>query len=753
MKPWFIQEDNVIPFPKKDTSVVRLPNVNAYPDFLTGVQDLQNHLKQGDISSDIHKKLYQDLIHRFMKVESFETPWFLKEELIQEYRTSTEYKGYKIEIHRTKVKPPYVATITSQSTKRELQRQGGETEQEALKNAQDSIDSMEAQAPTISSDSTTSILFNTLASGELLKDPSIYNDIYAKIDQGEAGPILVIGNETYGADALLKAGFKKSSDRRPVKQKTSSEESMPQVMFPFSGSDLKDAGIKVNGRYVMDIEGQYQDEYQHTVYPLTFVGTTIHSRDTLRMSKPGFTVGTKRNEDVERPWFLREAVGISGRKPGDVFQNIKDVKNQITFDTFKAFPEGKLKFVDINQRDRAIEKIKKQIPTLIPINKPNNSQLAFGLAIFNSQSGQQGYIKFGRDVQQVNNPGWWGNKDIPNYEPYFAAARKSQKGFGPASIFGTKTSKKTPLTPNQIVTQINSVLGESFSNPVKEIITKKTLPTFKGQAENATAIRDNFGEVFGPVALVAGASGITGPYKDAEKYLGDFSACGIFYPTQQANPLCDSYLIASNGKEVGISSKGKSGANASIFTLAKNIKELQMNDPTNPLLKTYKFTVDTLNFLDDHTLIDGPIDLAQTLGMINAKTSGQIKSLWNPRSEEKDIAKYPELTKIYNLYPFKSGPDDKNFRLRFAILANIAKAVCEKINSTKGFGEGALAFLNQSQIVQAYTQVNVSDKDVIVKEIRTIYPPNFQGTLILNGGKNYYSTNAVGKIAFDFKPA
>jgi hypothetical protein len=80
MKPWFIQEDNVIPFPKKDTSVVRLPNVNAYPDFLTGVQDLQNHLKQGDISSDIHKKLYQDLIHRFMKVESFETPWFLRED-------------------------------------------------------------------------------------------------------------------------------------------------------------------------------------------------------------------------------------------------------------------------------------------------------------------------------------------------------------------------------------------------------------------------------------------------------------------------------------------------------------------------------------------------------------------------------------------------------------------------------------------------------------------------------------------------
>lgn len=79
MKPWFIREDNVVPFPKKDKGVVRLPNVNAYPDFLTGVQDLQNHLKNGDISSDIHKKLYQDLIHRFMKTESFETPWFIRE--------------------------------------------------------------------------------------------------------------------------------------------------------------------------------------------------------------------------------------------------------------------------------------------------------------------------------------------------------------------------------------------------------------------------------------------------------------------------------------------------------------------------------------------------------------------------------------------------------------------------------------------------------------------------------------------------
>ena len=79
MKPWFIKEDNVVPFPKKDKDVVRLPNINAYPDFLTGVQDLQAAMKRGDFSAETYKKLYQDLIHRFMRVESFETPWFIRE--------------------------------------------------------------------------------------------------------------------------------------------------------------------------------------------------------------------------------------------------------------------------------------------------------------------------------------------------------------------------------------------------------------------------------------------------------------------------------------------------------------------------------------------------------------------------------------------------------------------------------------------------------------------------------------------------
>ena len=82
MKPWFekeLAEADIIKFPEPEAKVVQMPNVQEYPDFITGVQDLQAKQKDGAISQESYDKLYTELIHRFMKKESFETPWFIKE--------------------------------------------------------------------------------------------------------------------------------------------------------------------------------------------------------------------------------------------------------------------------------------------------------------------------------------------------------------------------------------------------------------------------------------------------------------------------------------------------------------------------------------------------------------------------------------------------------------------------------------------------------------------------------------------------
>ena len=81
MKPWFEKEAEIIPFPKKpERQVIKMPSVSEYPDFITGVLDLQARRDKGQISKDSYDRLYQDLIHRFMKKESFEKPWFLREQ-------------------------------------------------------------------------------------------------------------------------------------------------------------------------------------------------------------------------------------------------------------------------------------------------------------------------------------------------------------------------------------------------------------------------------------------------------------------------------------------------------------------------------------------------------------------------------------------------------------------------------------------------------------------------------------------------
>ncbi|MEL0016834.1 MAG: hypothetical protein VW715_16585 [Rhodospirillales bacterium] len=80
MKPWFAKEADIIKFPAPEKKVIELPNVQSYPDFLTGVKDLHNRKAKGEISQDSHDRLYQDLIHMFMRKESFETPWFIREQ-------------------------------------------------------------------------------------------------------------------------------------------------------------------------------------------------------------------------------------------------------------------------------------------------------------------------------------------------------------------------------------------------------------------------------------------------------------------------------------------------------------------------------------------------------------------------------------------------------------------------------------------------------------------------------------------------
>ena len=78
MKPWFEKEADIIDFPKPERKVIKMPSVAEYPDFITGVLDLQARRDKGQIGKDSYDKLYTELIHRFMKKENVVNPWFME---------------------------------------------------------------------------------------------------------------------------------------------------------------------------------------------------------------------------------------------------------------------------------------------------------------------------------------------------------------------------------------------------------------------------------------------------------------------------------------------------------------------------------------------------------------------------------------------------------------------------------------------------------------------------------------------------
>jgi hypothetical protein len=457
---------------------------------------------------------------------------------------------------------------------------------------------------------------------------------------------------------------------------------------------------------------------------------------------------------------LIEASGIINRKAGDTFVNVSDPDDVITYDgEYKAYPEDKPQFENPAERDAVIKDLKSKYPDFAESNKANNSTLAFATVVFTKKDkkSKKMFVRYFRDTNVALTPGRWENKNIPGYSAGFKSAVKNISSFKPGTLYPPH-NKRSAFAVKQVLDHINRELGAEYHDPIAKMMQTKRLPTFTNQPGKEEEIRDYLGESIQPLAFVAEASGIEGQWKDAESLLGGsgFKNCKVFFPAEQNNPLCDSYLIAPNGLEVGISSKGKDGANASIKNLKDTVDKLREIDPANPLLTKYKKTVEVIDYLGSKgvSAIVGPIELAKKEKLITDQQATILYELFKTRSQAQNIEDYPEMQNIYDAYGFKTDPENlRKFRLRYGLLANVAKMVSAHYNDLPEFQEGGIKLLNQSSIVQAYTFTRQDGDDVVVTKINTIYPPNFKGIIQLDGGKNYTGNANQGKIAFKFKKA
>ena len=442
---------------------------------------------------------------------------------------------------------------------------------------------------------------------------------------------------------------------------------------------------------------------------------------------------------------VTEAKGIMGRIAGDKFVKGEE---QLEFQGVTVYPEESEQFESPEQRNAAVAEFEKQTGTKIEwTNTPNNGTLAFAVATLTDPLNNDAPTYWGRyfRAKMVDMMGSWGNAQVPaGWKLQKAGALKLDIGIDPQHLI--KSENKHKSIDDVIATVAANSQGHQMQGELiggLEQIKSGQNPVFENDIQHLPALRDYFGEIMGPCALMAGM--VKGQAEDANQKLlqgAGWDKCQVFWPQSMNYALVDSIFIGPNGEEVGVSSKGGKGARASAKNIADAIKKA---DPK--LVKKYEMTVAIIKIVDETPAIEAPFRIAELGKMLPAGLEKEIKSYI--KSGKTDyVGLSNDAKELFNYgTPRKDVP---GFNTGYALLALLAKKVAYEVNLAPAFSAGCLAFLNQSSIVQLYCKMGKQGNNARVTGWDAVYPPNFQGRVVLDGSKNYYSSRIGGKFAFGF---
>jgi hypothetical protein len=453
--------------------------------------------------------------------------------------------------------------------------------------------------------------------------------------------------------------------------------------------------------------------------------------------------------------------GLLYRKAGDTFfqGKLDNPTAVITFEKAEYFPAMPGAYTDYNEMSAVGQELYKLYPTISWFNKPTTSSRAFAILSFaGPEEGQKTHFgKFFGEIKP-DMQGFWKNSELPGGWQLNTAA--SLKG----SYFKLKPSDLYP--PNSTFNGPKEILQSLMSNQSPDVqkiipgmkqLLSGSFPVFANTKDMKTAVRDDLGETVGPIALVLGLNVGTGAEAARVDILGangSYSGSKIKFPTSKIYGLVDSYIYTPDGFEIGISSKGdKDGARASIKNVSDGIKIAQEKGRTD-LLKKYAKQLEVINAVGTLPAKDFPIKMGVKYNMINEAQGNYILGFIKAGTKSLDQVQLSKQDRqVFEEIMTEIAPENKPaYNLGYHILAGLARRVVNVINQDPEFGRACLIFVNMSPIIQLHLQSQVTGDDVAVTGFTSKYPPNFEGSILLDAGKSYYSTSINGRCAFGYDP-
>lgn len=454
--------------------------------------------------------------------------------------------------------------------------------------------------------------------------------------------------------------------------------------------------------------------------------------------------------------------GLLFREKGDRFFKGKrdNPESAILFDRAEYYPQQPGNYETHEEMMAAYQKLASEYRGMQSVNKPTKAFKAFAvIVLIDEKTRQPVYFSRFYNTIKPDMASAWANSDMNafGYQLDKETSLKASYALKPSDIF------PTPARFKNIYDLLNVFKQAEAAKPFVQgfemlYAAKPQFPVFEGAGEFFTAIRDDLGEIIGPVALIQGLNCGTGAQAAARDLLdgGDYSGSSVSFPSGKTNGLVDSYIVTPSGVEIGISSKGEKGATASIKNVADGIDHVRAKgtDEQKKLLKQYADEVKLIERIGKDSTIDFPLNYAMENGLLSQDAAQSIRDLIKVGAKSLDDVDMDEETavELSNLLGYKGAKKDKpNYNAGYHALSAVAEIIADRVNSNSKFGEACLKFLNSSPIIQLHLQATKQkDGDVAVTGFTSKYPPNFKGTVALDPSKNYSATSAGGRMNFAY---
>jgi len=444
---------------------------------------------------------------------------------------------------------------------------------------------------------------------------------------------------------------------------------------------------------------------------------------------------------------VTEGVGLTNRRPGEQFKNSEG--DVITFQGVDFYPESGAVETPSDLVGLKVDNVDKPGLNVHWVNQATGSTRAFMIASFTGEDGQPYYL--GKWVKEINPNRALNNfahSDIPGGFKFASkAGAKENTGYKPSEVL-TQFQDNTPET---ILNQIVAKFGKDSDEVVATATfmqSAKFPVTFPKGSINFTAFRDYFCEMLQPVALVMGKRIQGNAQEAATIFFGPGAGYGdatISFNNNVTGGLYDSLLVSPDGKQIKLSSKGKSGANASVVNLLKSIQELSVAPKGKKLLEKHKDVVEILNIIDKRGHTNAPLDLAVDYKLITPDEANEIRALKGLGPNDPINFKSANLK---TLYQSRTPRDWSKIIPIEHMLSVIAYNTADYINQHTNFGQAASEILNNSALVQMYTEATETADTISITNFRAVYPSDTVSGVLLDASKAYMSTQGKGNFTF-----